>query len=215
MKCDKYKFIFIDICKNAGTSISASFVDQFPNIIFEGKHHSIKNYTAIGHIDSNKVTCSALNPDIINDYFLFSVIRNPWDRMVSLYLWGVNRNEKDSRELEIWWRGYSFEKFIKQVSENKHNEYNGHRYKTQLEWVSDHDSNILVDFFMMYENLDKDFSELLSKLNLPQFSLLKHNTAYSKSGQTRKHYSHYYNNLTAEIVSRKYAEDIKYFNYQF
>ena len=215
MKCDQYKFVFIDICKNAGTSINASFINQFPDIVFEGKHHSIKNYTAIGHIDADKVTCSALNSDIINDYFLFSVIRNPWDRMVSLYLWGANRSEKDSKELEIWWRGYSFEKFIKGISENTHNEYNGHRYKTQLEWVSDDDNNILVDFFMMYENLDKDFSQLLHKLNLPQFSLLKHNTAYSKSGKTRKHYSHYYNNLTAEIVSRKYAEDIKFFKYQF
>lgn len=215
MKCDKYKFIFIDICKNAGTSINASFASQFPNVAFEGKHHSIKNYTATGYIDVDKVTCSALNEDIINDYFLFSVIRNPWDRMVSLYLWGVNRGEKDSKELEIWWRGYSFEKFIKGVFENTHNEYNGHRYKTQLEWVSDDDKNILVDFFMMYENLDKDFSQLLHKLNLPQFSLLKHNTAHSKSGKTRKHYSHYYNNLTAEMVSRKYAEDIKFFKYQF
>lgn len=250
MKCDKYKFIFIDICKNAGTSITTSFMTLFPNsifkgvnysmtaakaleyggfnssilngaetinepIIFEGKHHSIKNYTAIANIKKCKATCSAITADTIKDYFLFSVIRNPWDRMVSLYLWGVNRDDQTAKELEIWWRGYPFDKFITEIVENQHNEYNGHRYKTQLDWVSDHNNNILVDFFVMYENLEQDFSKLLTKLNLPKIPLLKQNSAHAKSGKRREHYRYYYNDLTAEMVSQKYAEDIKFFNYQF
>jgi len=215
MKCNHFNFIFIDICKNAGTSINASFQNTFPDIEFEGKHHSIPNYTAAGFIAKNKSTCSAIDDKMIKEYSTFSVIRNPWDRIVSLYLWGAKRNQKDIEKLEIWWSGLSFSEFVYSLNECDHSEYNGHRYTTQLEWISNKNGEVVVNNLLMYENLQHDFSYLLIKLNIPHFNLMRLNTAKNKSGINRQHYSRYYNDDTKGIISQKYARDIEYFGYKF
>jgi hypothetical protein len=201
MICNYYNFIFIDICKTAGTAINQSFIKKFKDdkeIKFKGKHHSIPNYTiAI----SSKITAE----DIIK-YRLFTVVRNPYDRIVSLYLWGSGTCYKKCKD---------FKEFVINVSNNKYKEYNRHRYRPQLHWLMDKNNNVVVDNILRYENLNEDFENLLIKFNIPLFKIKKTNTAFQKTGVNRKHYSYYYDQETKDIVTDLYQVDLDYFNYTF
>ncbi len=114
MKSTDLKILFIDITKTAGTAIIESFKHQYPDFEFEGKHHSIPNFIAYGSCiqdDAGKPhegTCSAITPADLLEYSTFSVIRNPYDRMVSLWVWGCNTFYKTS-----------FDQFVENVAAGK------------------------------------------------------------------------------------------------
>ena len=80
------KFIFIHIPKTGGSSIEIvlkEFINENCNIMGENTYFypDIKHYTAtelLNRYGENK----------FNDYLKFCVIRNPWDRLLSLYYWG-------------------------------------------------------------------------------------------------------------------------------
>lgn len=88
---DKYKIIFIHIPKNAGTSINQwlglsnqdnSIVDQF--CLF-GQDNNVQ----LQHLKFNEI-CNRISDNIINNYHFITVIRNPYDRLISEYCWLKN-----------------------------------------------------------------------------------------------------------------------------
>ena len=83
----KRKILFIDICKTAGTAITKTLQQQFPQDRWEGKHHSVPNYTPR--------LASRVTDEILDEYSSFTVIRNPYDRMVSLWIWGLGGPYRD------------------------------------------------------------------------------------------------------------------------
>ena len=204
MKSNYFKFIFIDICKTAGTSIIKSFIANFPDADFEGYHHSIPNMVC-GAGDVR--TASYITQEDIELNTLFTVVRNPYDRLVSLYFWGKN--------LPMYSDCNTFKDFVINVINNKYTEYNQHRYKSQVHWISDVNGKIVVDNILRFENLETDFEELLKKLKIPNFNLIKTNTAYQMSGIVRKHYSYYYDEETKNMVTEFYKDDLEAFNYCF
>ena len=203
MKSNYFKFIFIDICKTAGTSINRSFLANFPDVDFEGYHHSIPNM--VSGEDCGAV-CSYITQEDIELNSLFTVVRNPYDRLVSLYFWGKNNEYSECN---------TFKDFVINVINNKYTEYNQHRYKSQVHWISDINGKIVVDNILRFENLETDFEELLKKLKIPNFKLIKTNTAYQRSGIVRKHYSYYYDEETKNMVTEFYKDDLEAFNYCF
>ena len=207
MRCEELKILFIDICKNAGSSISRGFRRKFPELKAKGRHHSVRNFTAKGFDPEDgsiwKATCDPVTEEDLNTYRTFAVIRNPYDRLVSLYLWGKMYNR------------HSFEKFIYNIKENKYVEFNRHRYRTQLEWISDYDNNIRVQKLLRFESLNQDFYNLLKEWNIPQYKLGKENAAENHIGKKRKHYRDYYNPASRKMVEKIYAKDLEYFNYEY
>jgi len=69
----KEKIIYVHINKTAGSSIEIGFNKQQP----EMQHLAFRDY------------CGMVN---VKEYFTFSFVRNPWDRMVSWHLW-LNRQK--------------------------------------------------------------------------------------------------------------------------
>jgi len=206
MKCEEQKFIFIDITKNAGTAIIKSFMKEYPHNNYEGKHHSIPNFTSPINWPEAP-TCTHITEQDIEQNTLFTVIRNPWDRMVSLYFWGIKSWYFDCK---------NFKDFIRRANNNDYKEYNQHRYRRQIEWISNENGDIIVKNILFFENLQRDFDAFISsKIKIPNFKILKRNTAKQRSGIERKHYTEYYDKETIEIVAEKYAKDIEYFGYEF
>lgn len=183
------KFIFIHINKTAGSSIESSLKDyglkKIPVNKSDFPHSQHFNYS-----DYEKY----LGEDLL-EYHKFTVVRNPWDRVVSYFFNGAITNGLNFNEWIIdRYKNYNF------VDYNR-------MYQPCISWLDLKNLNQIN--ILKFENLDKDFKNLCNILNI-NVSLKKINT-----NNSRTKYQDYYNEQTKNIIFNFFKEDIKYFNYEF
>jgi len=206
------KAIFIHIPKTAGLSIR----NCLSNNGFYHKGHVSNFYTRDTTISTRHQPSKNLNKNCIDNYFKFCFVRNPWDIVVSSFLWwhgmyewskrtgrGHNRKKKIATEISEM----TFHDFVKKYP-HKINEVD-HQNLGQHFWLEDETENKTVDFIGKFENLQEDFNIICDKIGIPK-QQLSH-----KNATKRNHYTEYYNDETQEIVAKKYAKDIEYFGYKF
>jgi len=187
-KGKKKDFIFIHINKTAGTSIIRAIEQPF-------KLH----YTA-------KEIIEVIGSDKFNDSFKFCVVRNPWDKVVSHYLYRVKTNQTNMRDKKI-----SFEEWVKLTyGEDKDYYYydKPKMFQPQLEWLLDTSNNLNVDMCLRFENLNEDFTKLSEIIGVK--GVLPHLNSTGK-----KDYKDFYDSETKEIVAKHFKRDIDYFNYSY
>lgn len=193
----KYKCIFIHIPKNGGTSIES---------ILGNWELTPENYTKlIGtkyHSQHHKL--NSLRKDLREKYFSFAFVRNPWDRVVSLYSYyksGGNQRADLSIKNKM---PNNFKSFVI----DKWNIIpRSHRIE-QFNYIKADGKINNIDFIGKFESIDKDWEYVAKKIgvdkNLPHIRASKH-----------KKYLEYYDDETRQIIENRYANDIKFFKYQF
>jgi len=148
----------------------------------------------------------------LEKYFKFTFVRNPWDRMVSLFYFISNRNGTISRFLNL------------PADRYYHSKYNGdfnlfmkdfakgfvpyqHLFKPQY-YITTKNLD-LFDFIGRFENLQEDYNHVCSLCGIQRHDLFH----YNKS----KHlmYKELYNDFSKKIVERIYKKDIELFDYDF
>lgn len=134
-------------------------------------------------------------PDLEN-YYKFTVVRNPWDRMVSLY--------HNFHPWEIPEK-YSFTDFIKRDYSLDTPKLRYHRYPQYLYMIWTEFDNVF-----RFENLKSDWVLIKKRLKINKSGKLGHRNA-----SQHDHYSKYYTDETREIIAKDYWADIKLFNYKF
>ena len=202
-----HKFIFTHINKCGGTTIS-NVLRQYGRRRFDHDKLSVRIKDCIG------------DP---KDYFKFTFVRNPWDKMTSFYHYHSRRG------WDIHWpwdknNPPEFKEFIKQIYDESFDWktlWKGRPWKSTYEqkvplrvsnsymWLVDENDKLLTDFIGKVENLQEDFNVVCDKLGLPKQELPHHNKS------NHKHYTEYYDDETKQIVAEKYAKDIEYFGYEF
>jgi len=98
MICKNYKVIFIHIPKTGGMSITNIFRKD-PKSSFNGMKFGIrekdgtirKDGILMGPHGTIKDHKRLMDKDIFDEYFKFSVIRNPWDRFASIYKYFIQK----------------------------------------------------------------------------------------------------------------------------
>jgi len=191
----KHKCIFVHIPRCGGTSMEISMVGDNWFKIDRTTKHLIAS------------TAKKIYEPYWDDYFKFSFVRNPWDRMVSMsrysHFYGcrieggklnVNKYMKRWPNLEIDPRSKSKTENIKPI-----------KNAVYLNILNEE-----LDFIGRFENLLEDFGKVCSIINCK--NKLPH-SHYNK--KTPKHYTEYYDDETREIVAERYARDIEYFGYKF
>ena len=83
-------------------------------------------------------------------------------------------------------------------------------FMPQLNWISDDDGKILVNYICKFENLKTDFEEVCQLVNRPR-KVLSH---LNKSNRQRD-YKSYYDEETRLIIERCFQKDIEKFGYKF
>ena len=133
-------------------------------------------------------------------YFKFGFVRNPWDRVVSLYerTEGLQMKDKMTFDQFVDWIQYSSSTCIHSSP---------HRY--QLDWFVDGSGTLLADFIGRFEKLESDWATVAQKLGLTE--RLPHRRANPRS----RHYTDYYTPRTREVIANKFKVDIDYFGYEF
>jgi len=165
-----------------------SWLGVYPKIFSEDFH---------GHATLSDLK-KAMPPNLFDDYFKFSFVRNPWDWQVSLYQFARQRRGHPQHNLTL---KMSFEEYIEwRVQED---------LELQKRFIVDDDDEILADFVGKFENLATDFEYVLDFLKIPSKNLPKLNT--TKRGD----YRNYYNDRTRRIVEEAFKRDIELFGYEF
>lgn len=218
------RYIFIHIPKTAGTSLSHAMkncnkcsVTPFTCKDAEGVIHTMTTHSTARDISR------AVGRELFEKYLSFSVVRNPWDRLVSFYYFkilsakqrasGSRRQrsaeymEREQQEIEqmldLGFNNWvlSLDSDIQQYAENE-------ALDPQVKWVCDDAGQLMVTRVLYYENLARDVSRLAGKISM-QFSPIR--------GNSSKHepWWQLYDEDAFEFVKTRYAEDLEAFNYQY
>ncbi len=154
-----------------------------------------------------------LKPKLGNKYsgaLTASFVRNPWDRLVSLYASKSRRGRPQGRFADFikYRTSPSLSDIsLRRPSPSRRLSYPGAR--PQYKWLCDENKNILVDFVGRFENFQKDFNIMCDKIGIPRKKLPHRNKS------KRQHYTEYYDDETRQIVAETYKDDIEMFGYTF
>ena len=196
-KGKKENFIFIHINKTGGTSIAEAIGLPKKKHFFglpKKKHFNVKEVISI------------IGEESFKQAFVFCVVRNPWDKVVSHYKYRVKSNQTNMADDNI-----SFRDWVKVTYGDIKNPFYYDKPKmfaTQSEWIKDENGVIIVNNILRFESLSSDFENISKKLGIT--TKLPHLNATRK-----EHYSKYYDKETVDIVRKWFKEDIELFHYEF
>lgn len=217
----KYKYIFIHISKNAGSSVSRllqskedhHFLKQSLRRIGARLPIRVTSIDLFNSIEPGRASRSIgfsffpphakaldlkkhLPFHLFDSYFKFAVIRNPWDRCVSRYVYFKKINKK--------YKELSFKEFLEQQQKLDH--------ISQARFIFDECGNNLLDKLIKFENLEDDLKIITDKLSIPVATEISHANSSRHKDDYRKYYT---NDELIELVAKNAAKDIDYFGYSF
>lgn len=148
----------------------------------------------------------------LKDYLKVVFVRNPYDRLVSAYndkikkpaSSGVLASQKELYE-DMPFSEFAESIFCKKVK------YLDKHFRPQTFWLLDKEGNLIPDFIGKVENLKEDLEGACRKIGIKNNPPLPH---INKSKRD-KDYRKYYDKKTKRLVEKKYAKDIKFFDYKF
>jgi|SaaInlV_165m_DNA_3_1040750.scaffolds.fasta_scaffold85785_1 chondroitin 4-sulfotransferase 11 len=190
----KYKFVFFATEKTGCTSVQNCLANLNDKNLIVGEvvPKDVDNLLLSKHTSCDEFTDRHLE---YNHFFKIAFVRNPWDRVVSWYMFSKSlENPDQSRDLT----SIGFKEYIKKFGNIWSNEQ-----QDQYKFVG------CCDFIGRFENLQEDFNSVCDKIGIPRQQLPYRN-------KTRhKHHTKYYTDETREIVAERFANDIEYFGYKF
>jgi len=154
----------------------------------------IKRNAKILKGDSRKRVIASLTDESLADYFIFSFVRNPWDRVISVSKYfhfkpkhivaGKIRNAEIKKKADF--------------------------HSVPCSEFTHVDGKLFVDFVGRFERLQEDFDILCGIIGIKKTSL----PVLSKSRFKGEYRSHYGDKLQY-AVRQKYKDDIRNFEYKF
>jgi chondroitin 4-sulfotransferase 11 len=198
----KYKTIFVHIPKTAGTSIYSAI--ELPYEYNARALMTMGKVTPCHHHLTPIQIKNLILPEVWNTFYKFTIVRNPYDRIVSDYrfLQPLIGNQYDIK---------TFDKFIQLVERIVTTKaYTENHYFDHFRPQSHYFKGVKYDYIGRFENLDDHIKEISRAIGA-KGALPWINKSRSKDDDYRK----YFNEHTTAIVARLYASDLEMFGYVF
>jgi hypothetical protein len=138
--------------------------------------------------------------------FTFTVVRNPWDKVVSHYAYRVQTNQTGLGEKPVQFLDWVIEAYGRR---NPRYYDKPMMFMPQIDWITDPGGRILVNFVARFEHLQTDFDSICARIGRDATPL-----PHRKSSQ-RGAYRDYYDEVTRQIVTDWFRRDIETFNYTY
>lgn len=190
-----YNFSFIHIPKTGGSSIQ-KIINNSTKKIKLYDHSSYQNW--------------AKNKIIKDPNIKFTIVRNPYDRLVSAYFYlkdGGANNELDLGYKKKLDKFNSFENFIENLDYNLI--YDILHFVPQHEYIV-YQNNIIIDNIIHLENLNVEFENFSKKYNLENISVPFTNK--SKHENFENYIEKY---SIREKIYKLYEKDFNLLNYSY
>jgi len=168
------------------------------------------------------------NPDFFKGFYKISMVRNPWSALVSYYWWCVRSPDYfPSEHVELISDGDSkrdvqmkFEKLLTMASSYVHEpiaESMGFDKDIASPLIFFLETNKrffvdVIDYYIKFENIENDFTDLCNKLNIERQQLPRHKSNLKKANF---HYSDYYSDWVKRQVKDSFYDLIKQYDYSF
>lgn len=208
-------FIFVHVPKTAGNSLQNAlfpYSEDERTIDPESYQDGVERF-GVAHPGSNLKKHSgisayqqAVSPEFLESAFKFTVLRNPWDRMISQYFFRRQKlagfvNAPDERDLPL-----DEEIFRKQL--NKQVGYRQYicarNADGRLRQIEEH----AIDFFVRFEHLQDDMDVVADKLGIARTQLVQRNATRHRP------YASYYTESLHSAVAEHFATEIAYFGFK-
>jgi hypothetical protein len=164
----KNKIIFVHVPKTGGSSIEKCLVNIFDeNISVNGDQTIVKgvlkkpkknSFNSLKHATAEELKLQ-YGEEIFNDYVKFSVVRNPWDRLLSLYYWSAGKSKPYNKKLFI-------NNFLPKEPDNS-----PRSVWTLNKYLCDKEDNLLVDNLINFDDLNNSFNDFCVKISLGEKKL--------------------------------------------
>ncbi|MCW1929834.1 MAG: sulfotransferase family protein [Candidatus Kerfeldbacteria bacterium] len=236
------KFIFIKPRKVAGTSVEVALAQYCgeEDIITENVLlNEIDETTArdfrrndtgfFNHMRSKRIK-KQVGEKIWNSYYKISIVRNPWDMLVSRYFWNKKNATprksvgevcgeilKAPSQTHLYGKLFfamkrtllreeispedSFDAFLKKLPHNASN----------TSYYFDDHGKPYCDFVIRFEHLQEDFDTVCEHLELPHTEIPQLKTKV----RTSRDYTSFYTSETRAWVEKEFAQEINAFGYTF
>ena len=207
------RYIFIHIPKTGGTSLALALEARaMKDDILLGdtpkaskRRNKVKGVKAAGRLwkHSTLADISGLaSEEEINTFFTFTLVRNPWDRLVSYYHW--LREQSFDHPVVARAKATSFEGFL--CDPGIQSSFMKNTAESYMRTLSGAE---VCNAYIRLEHFDEDAQPLFGHLG---FRLtLEHTNQSDRTSDFRG----YYTDETAGIVAKICAQDIEKFGYQF
>ena len=199
--CHKNKFIFYHIPRCAGTSVEQHFKLRSVHNCY-GVAHSNSQAITLHHLTGHDMlTAGLINDHTLHSYFKFTIIRDPFDRMVSDYFW------QKSHDRHGEFHNLSFTAYLDKAEqiireglyfEKVHYDH----FRPMVEYCF-WDGQLMVDDILLLHNLQQEFVRIRDKIgsvHLPNVNPSSEDTLILDNTENR--------NRTYEI----YALDKQFFD---
>ncbi len=203
----KNGFWFVDIPRTSSTSIKLQLGQKFG---FAYSKNWLRNEFLFlkgmfgDHIKASRMK-KIMGDELWEQTFTFSIVRNPWDRAVSLYNFLADAN--NPVQPIPTFREYLFE--IKQ--EFLEGEFiRPAVFKHGCYFYLCENDKIIVDRVIKYENREEELKKISETIGFDLSPAVHHGKTQDKNG-----YKKHYDSETRKIIELVYAKDIEEFGYSF
>lgn len=194
-----HRYICISVPKTGSISLQATlgYIHDVPepDLYHQGIDDVLKNH-----------------PSCTN-YFKFAMVRNPWDRLVSLYFDFTKKrifqySALVRHDTPLLSEFTDFEDLCLRLTESHWKDNIFFRSQTALLSI---DGKLAMDFVGRFENLDADFSTVCEKIGIKKQPLEKWNAGVYEKTSYRK----YYSDAARKAIATLYHDDVEGFGYEF
>ena len=196
------RLIFVHLRRTAGNSIEVALggielLDEagMPTTTWHNDLHrgpSAHKLDRRGHaIHATAEEIRRLHPREFDAYFRFSIVRNPWSQMLSLY------QRLFAADVAL----SGFRRWLRR--------FHGHRGTVPRASLCDRRGELLVDFVGRYESLEQDFATACDRAGVPRRPLPRTNPSAGVDLAAA------YDDASQRLVARIFAADIDRYGYSF
>ena len=140
--------------------------------------------------------------EAMEDHFIFTLVRNPWDRMVSYYHW--LKTQRFQHPAVTLAQNVDFTAFLKDPFIQA-----SLRNSCTKDYVTDTSGRLRARAFLRIEHFAQDAAPLITHLGF-DLTLTRENTS-----DRSKDWRGYYTPETTALIATLFADDVKTFGYTF
>ena len=199
-------FIFIHVPKTGGNSVQEVLKNHSEQriIVKNARQDGVERFEVEDNLHkglrkhSRMIEYQRTFGRRVSKYFVFTTIRNPFDRLVSFYC--------SPHRGGVEWSATDFEKFCLRIPPIEK-----FLYPSQLSRLLRH---YPIDKYIRFENLNEDFREVCRLLDIPERGLMHRNKSLSDS-EYKSDYRNCYSEELRRYVEKKHRFEIGLGSYEF